>query len=117
MAQPLVESYRFGRMVLGGKVYERDLIVTPQGVLSPWWRKEGHLLTLEDLGEAAQAEVDCVVIGTGYSGAMEVLDEVVEHFRKRGLKVYVAPTRKAVEIYNELVRSGARVLAAFHLTC
>lgn len=91
--------------------------MTPSGVLSPWWRKEGHLLTLEDLGEAAEAQVDSVVIGTGYSGMMEVLDDVVEHFRKKGVKVYIADTRKAVEIYNQLVQKGAKVLAAFHLTC
>lgn len=117
MAQPLVEKYRFGTIVIGGKTYEKDVLVTPSGVLSPWWRKEGHLLALEDLGEAAGAEVDCVVIGTGYNGMMEILDEVVEHFRRRGLKVYVADTRKAVEVYNQLVRGGARVLGAFHLTC
>ncbi len=117
MAQALVEEYRFGRIVIGGKAYERDLIVTPSGVLSPWWRKEGHLLTLEDLGEAAEAQVDSVVIGTGYSGMMEVLDDVVERFRKKGVKVYIADTRKAVEIYNQLVQKGAKVLAAFHLTC
>ncbi len=117
MAQALVEEYRFGRIVIGGKVYERDLIVTPSGVLSPWWRKEGHLLTLEDLGEAAEAQVDSAVIGTGYSGMMEVLDEVVEHFKKKGVKVYIANTRKAVETYNRLVQKGDKVLAAFHLTC
>ena len=117
VAQPLVGEYRFGRIVVGGRVYERDVLVTPSGVLSPWWRREGHLLALEDLGEAASADVDCVVVGTGYSGMMEVLDEVVEHFRRRGVKVYIADTRRAVELYNQLVRSGARVLGAFHLTC
>lgn len=117
MAQALVEGYRFGRIKIGGKVYERDVIVTPSGVICPWWRKEGHLLTLEDLREAAEAQVDGVVIGTGYSGMMEVLDEVVEHFKKKGVKVYIADTRKAVEIYNQLVQAGAKVIAAFHLTC
>ncbi|MEM0024216.1 MAG: Mth938-like domain-containing protein [Thermofilaceae archaeon] len=118
MPQPLVEAYSFGRLKLGGRVYERDLIVTPSRILSDWWRREGHLLTLEDLADVAETEkIDSVVIGTGYSGAMEVLDEVLEHFRRKSVEVYVANTRKAVEIYNELVKAGRRVLGAFHLTC
>lgn len=104
-------------MKIGGKVYERDLIITPTGVLSPWWRREGHLLTLDDLREAIDAPVECAVIGTGYSGAVRVLDEVVKHFESKGVEVYVADTRRAVRTYNELVKLGRRVLGAFHLTC
>lgn len=117
MGQPLVESYRFGRITLKGRAYERDLIVTPEGVLHPWWRMEGHLLSLEDLGDAANADVKHVVIGTGYYGAMRVEERVVEHFKRRGAEVYVADTREAVRVYNELVQRGERVLGAFHLTC
>jgi len=117
VAQPLVEEYTFGRIKLGGRVYGRDLVVTPSGVIHPWWRREGHLLALDDLREVLEVEADCLVIGTGYSGAMDVLDEVVEYFRGRGVEVYVAGTREAVRVYNELVKAGRRVIAAFHLTC
>lgn len=75
------------------------------------------MLVLEDLKDALADEVDCVVIGTGYAGAMEVADEVIEYFKSRGKEIYIANTRKAIEIYNELVKAERRVLGAFHLTC
>ena len=117
MAQPLVDEYEFGRIVLDGRTYERDVIVTPSRVVSPWWRREGHALVLDDLREVAEEEVEHVVIGTGYSGMVKVSREVLEFFRKRGVEVHVADTRRAVKIYNELVRKGFRVMGAFHLTC
>jgi len=115
--QPLIEEYSFGRMKMGGRVYTRDLIVTPEGVVDNWWREEGHVLKVKDLEPVLGVNVDCVVIGTGYSGAMRVLDEVVQHFSSKGVEVHVADTRRAVRIYNELVRAGRKVLGAFHLTC
>lgn len=115
--QHLIEEYRFGRMVVGGRAYTSDLIITPSGILSPWWRREGHLLELRDLGELKDSDVEHVVVGTGYSGMMEILGEVIDYFKARGVRVYVADTRKAVELYNALVKEGRRVLGAFHLTC
>lgn len=112
-----IEEYKFGKMRIAGKVYNSDLVITPSGILSPWWRREGHLLELKDLGELKDLDVEHVVIGTGYNGMMEVLDELTDYFKARGVKVYVADTRKAVELYNTLVEKGSKVLGAFHLTC
>lgn len=117
MTQPLIESYTFGRMVVGGKEYGRDLIITPNHVVSPWWREEGHKVTLKDLEEVINLDVECIVIGTGYSGLVEVSEDVIRYCRERGVRIYIADTRKASEIYNELVRRGAKVIGAFHLTC
>lgn len=91
--------------------------MTPSGVISPWWRKVGHLLTLDDLKAVEGVEVDAVVIGTGYDGMMKVPKDVSEYFRQNGVEVYIFDTREAVEVYNDLVRRGKRVLGAFHLTC
>ncbi|MEM1509925.1 MAG: Mth938-like domain-containing protein [Thermofilaceae archaeon] len=115
--QHRIEEYKFGKIVIAGKAYSSDLIITPRGVLSPWWRGEGHLLKLKDFGELKNSDIEYVVIGTGYNGMMEVLEEVTDYFKAKGVKVYIADTRKAVELYNILVEEGRRVLGAFHLTC
>ncbi|NPA98635.1 MAG: hypothetical protein GXO43_04580 [Crenarchaeota archaeon] len=115
--QPLIKSYSFGRIVVGDKIFTRDIIILPDKIISDWWRKEGHRLQHEDLGEAGRADADAVVIGTGYYGLMRVDREVVEYFRNKGLDVFVAETGRAVEKYNELVKQGKRVIALFHLTC
>jgi len=115
--QPIIRSYSFGRIVVGDKAFTHDIIILPDKIISDWWRKEGHRLQLDDLGEAGRVDADAVVIGTGYYGLMRVDDEVVEYFRNKGLEVYIDETGKAVEKYNELVKQGKRVIALFHLTC
>ncbi|RMG02102.1 MAG: hypothetical protein D6726_08240, partial [Nitrospirae bacterium] len=73
-----IESYSFGRIVIGGNTYTKDVIVLPDGVFSPWWRKEGHLLHMEDLAEVFPVNPAVLIIGTGYSGVMRVPDSVIE---------------------------------------
>ncbi len=117
MAQPKIDYYDFGVMVVGGKEYRSDLIITPKKVVSDWWRLEGHRLQIPDVRDYLLEDADEVVIGTGYSGLMSVDDDVIQAFKKRGKEVHVARTREAVRIYNELVDKGKKVLAFFHLTC
>ncbi|RLG79178.1 MAG: hypothetical protein DRO13_06325 [Thermoprotei archaeon] len=117
MKQPLIEHYSFGRIVVGGREYGRDIVITPTRIVDGWWRAEGHRLQLEDVREYLDVDADVVVIGTGYNGFMRVEREVVEEFAKRGREVYVDYTKEAVKVYNELVGLGKKVLAFFHLTC
>ncbi len=53
-----IDSYSFGRIVINGKTYTSDVIIYPGRVDASWWRKEGHLLQLEDVAEALQAKPD-----------------------------------------------------------
>ncbi len=115
--QPRIDYYDFGVIVIDGKEYRHDVIITPKGVKSDWWRLEGHRLQLPDVRDYLAESVDAVVIGTGYSGLMRVDREVVEEFRKRGIEVYIDRTTRAVEVYNKLVSEGKRVMAFLHLTC
>jgi hypothetical protein len=36
-----LEDYSFGRIVVDGEEQTRDLIVTPDRVVTNWWRREG----------------------------------------------------------------------------
>jgi len=117
LPQPLVDDYEFGYIVIDGKGYRHDVIITPTRVIANWWRLEGHRLQIPDVRDYLAEDVEAVVIGTGYDGLMRVDPEVVEEFKKRGVEVYIAKTREAVEIYNGLVRRGKKVLAFLHLTC
>ncbi len=117
MGQVLIDDYGFGEIVVGGRFFESDLIITPSGVKSDWWRLEGHRLQLADVRDYLLEKADYVVIGTGYYGRMSVDDEVVKAFEEAGKKVIIANTREAVRKYNELVSRGFRVIAFLHLTC
>jgi len=111
----VIESYSFGRMVIGGKVYEADLIIVGEEILPNWWRKEGHSLCPDDLKVVVQRKPEILVIGTGAYGAMDVPYKTEEFLEKQGIEVIWKPTAEAVEIFNSL--SGRKKAGAFHLTC
>jgi len=115
--QPLIEHYDFGEIVVGGREYNHDIVIHPEGILSDWWRVEGHRLQLVDVRDFLSVKVDVVIIGTGYDGVMRVDNEVIEAFKKSGAEVHVLKSRQAVRKYNEEVSKGRRVLLLIHLTC
>lgn len=112
-----VEFYGFGKIKIDGRTYREDLIILPDRILESWRRIRGHELRLDDLKEILGADIEYLIIGTGYYGMMKVLDEVIEHFKKRDVKVIAKPSKEACETYNELVNAGRRVALALHLTC
>ncbi|HIC96579.1 TPA: hypothetical protein EYP12_08160, partial [Candidatus Bipolaricaulota bacterium] len=59
-----------------------------------------------------------VVLGKGRYGLVTVPEEVIEALKDQGIEVLVRNTKEACEVYNELVESEPkRVAAALHLTC
>jgi hypothetical protein len=111
----MIESYNFGRIKLNNTEYTSDVIIFPDRVLHPWWRKEGHLLHIEDIEEVLNYKPEILIIGTGYSGVMRVPAEIVKKLQSMGIQVVVQKTTEAVKTYNSL-ESGKKV-AALHLTC
>ena len=112
-----ITGYRFGKIEIDGQTYNSDVIVTPERVVSSWWRREGHSLAVTDLGEAMAARPAVLVIGTGYYGRMEVPDETRHYLREQGVRLHEARTGDAVKQFNRLQKEYARVVAALHLTC
>jgi len=113
----VIDSYDFGRIVIDGKQYTSDLIIFPTRVMSGWWRKEGHRLHIDDLNDVVKEKGEVLIIGTGHSGLMKVPTETKGFMESKGFELIVQPTEKACKTYNGLVKSGKRVIAAFHLTC
>ena len=112
-----IDTYRFGEMVVEGVTYHNDIIVFPQYVLDSWWRKKGHEVHFEDLGEIwKQKDTEVLVIGKGEPGYMDINLETKKVLESRGVEVVVLPTKQAWKAYNTL-RETRTVVGAFHLTC
>ena len=114
---PVIESYSFGSMVIDGVRYTKDVIIFPDGsILNPWWRKQGHVLTPDDLRELLSAEPEIIVCGIGAMGVMRPAAKLQEYLAGRNINFIVQKSGQAVETYNNL--SGKkRVGGCFHLTC
>ncbi|MFN3396674.1 MAG: Mth938-like domain-containing protein [Thermodesulfovibrionales bacterium] len=114
-----IDHYSFGRITINGRSYTSDVIIYPERVDSSWWRKEGHLLQPDDLVEIIAAKPDILIVGTGFSGVMEVPKETIDYINRKGIVVYIEKTSKAVELFNRLKKekTGKIIIAALHLTC
>ena len=112
----MIESYGFGRMIIGGKTYTSDLIVSQDRIVPDWWRKSGHQLCLEDIQEILRLKPEILIVGTGALGVLKVQPNVSQHLRDLGIELIVKNTKKAVQIFNSLI-SRKNVVGAFHLTC
>jgi hypothetical protein len=112
-----IESYSFGRMVIDGTSYTKDVIIYPDGrILSPWWRNQGHILEVIDLKELIAAEPEIIVCGTGAMGVMRPTDALIEYLEGCNIEFIAQKSSRAVETYNKL--SGSKkVGGCFHLTC
>lgn len=111
-----IDSYSFGRMVIGGELYTADVIIYPDRVDGDWWREEGHLLKPVDLKEVVSASPDLLVVGTGYYGVMKISPDLPGYLKGIGIKLTASPTPEAWRLFNDLVERK-RVVGAFHLTC
>ncbi len=115
----MIESYKFGTIIVNGKRYDSDLIILPDRIIDGWWRKEGHRLHVEDLREILELKPkpEVLVLGTGYHGLVKVPQEVIDTLESEGIEPVVEHTKKAAQTFNKLLKSRNQVAAAFHLTC
>jgi len=115
----LIDSYRFGTVVVSERSWTSDVIIFPDRVIDGWQRREGHRLYVEDLKDALNAESrpKSLVVGTGHLGLMKVSSEVEEALRTRRVGFMAQRTKQACQTFNDLVESGRRAVAELRLTC
>lgn len=112
-----IDSCLFGSIVIDGEKYTSDLVIYPDGDIDDsWWRKSGHSLLSDDIGNLIKSKPDVIVAGTGFSGLMKPEKELEGLLREKGVKFISESNQKAMKIYNELSLKE-RVGACFHLTC
>jgi hypothetical protein len=116
IATPEIGSYAFGRIVVDGAPYLRDLIIYPDRVDAGWRREESHSLAMGDLAGVIAARPEVLVVGRGAFRRMQVPSDTRKALRDAGIELIVEATRPACATYNRL-RTARRVVAALHLSC
>lgn len=112
-----IESYSYGQMTIDGQIYRKDLIVFRDRIIPDWWRKEGHLLSIEDLSEVIEAQPQTLIIGTGDSGFMRVPLTVKLALKEKNIELITKDTHRSAQLFNQQSQMGKNVVGAFHLTC
>jgi len=111
-----IDSYDFGLIVIDGVAYRQDLLIWPGRIKRDWWRRQAHLLQLDDVAEALAADPQVLVAGTGQPGRMRVDPSLEVFLKDKDIELVVLPTGEACRMINSLA-GKRRVAAALHLTC
>ena len=112
----MIDAYDFGRIVIDAKTFTSDVIIFPDRVEDNWWRKDGHVLHIEDVESIVKEQPEVLIVGTGKYGVMTVPSQTRAYIESNGIELIVAPTDYACNVYNE-VSKAKKVVAALHLTC
>ena len=113
----MIDSYSFGRIVIDGKKFDSDCIVSHNSVNASWWRKSGHELSIEDIRKIIEKEKpEAIVVGKGKYGLMKILKETEDYLKEHGIEIHSGKTDEAVKIYND-ISQDKKVVGFFHLTC
>jgi len=114
----MIDEYSFGKMVVDGEVYNKDLIITPKKVIPNWWRGKGHKLQLNDIQEVLEKyQPEILVVGKGKFGMLKVTDEVTTYLNEHNIELHEKDSGKATQKFNKFLHRGKNVIGAFHLTC
>jgi hypothetical protein len=114
------ELVSFGRLELDGEVLDHDVVIErgiarkrKKGPSKPLRDRYGHtpLSAEEQIPWSARV----LVIGTGASGQLPVMDEVVEEARRRGVRLVTLPTADACRLLND--SPDGDIAAILHVTC
>ena len=112
-----IEDCAFGSMIIDGKIYTSDLLIYPDGsIFTPWRRRSGHRLALDDIKELIEAGPEVIIAGTGMSGLMTPDRDLLKRLSRKGILFVSEKNRKAAQVFNQRLHGG-NVAACFHLTC
>ena len=110
----------FGVLLVDGQRFDHDVVISRGRVTKRdkkpskrYGDRFGHT-PLSDR-EAIPWSGDRLVIGTGFSGRLPVMDEVLQEAERRGIEVVAMPTREACRLLED-TRSDD-VNAILHVTC
>jgi hypothetical protein len=110
----------FGTIEIDGRRYDHDVVIQhgqvrkrKKGPSKAYRGRYGHTPLSAD--EAIPWSGGRLIIGTGASGALPVLPEVMEEAQRHGIEVVVVPTEAACALLRDT--DDDDVAAILHVTC
>jgi len=120
----MIEEYHFGSITIDGKTYNHDVEVLWTGEVLKWWRKESHIIDVEDIKRAVDQNPDTIILGTGAYGVAKVTAKTQRFITEKGIKLIIDKTEEATKTFNIICQESKeetgeqnKVIGLFHLTC
>ena len=119
--KPIIDHTEFGTITIDGTVFDHDVLILPDGEVKKRKKKlskaiygPSHTLSLDEAKYVYKPGTARLIIGTGQYDNVRLSNEAADYFKRKGCQVDLAPTPKAIEIWNE---ADGAVLGLFHVTC
>jgi hypothetical protein len=116
-----INATTFGSITIDGKTYEHDVVIRLDGEVVKRKKKlskklygTSHTLSKDEAKFVFEKGCDQLILGSGQIGNVRLSAEAESYFDKKGCKVIVQPTPKAIQLFN---RSNAKKIGLFHVTC
>lgn len=120
VTSPRVTHLSWGHLEIQGGESFKDVKLFPGGAREWDWRETGTRhspgIQPEDVEELVRNGATTVILARGMWGRLRVPLDTLESLRRKGVRVHVAKTKEAVQLYNE-TRSTEPVGALVHTTC
>ena len=118
---PRINDLSWGRMAIDGVGTGKDFKLWPGGGREWDWTETGthHEPGIQpaDVEELLANGSQAIVLTRGMLLRLQTCSETMSFLEAKGIAVYVAETKKAAKIYNDLASRDDAVGGLFHSTC
>ncbi len=118
---PRISELSWGRMAIDGVGTGKDFKLWPGGGREWDWTETGthHVpgILPADVEELLANGSQVIVLTRGMLLRLRTCSETMSFLEAKGIAVYVAETKEAAQIYNDLASRGDAVGGLFHSTC
>ena len=113
----MIDSTEFGSITVGGRTYYSDVLIDWNGRVEEVKLQTRHLFDEPDFSKIKERRPEILIVGTGQSGLVEVSEKVKKTCEELGIELKEAPSKEAIELFNEALREGKKAIAFIHVTC
>ncbi len=107
----MIDEIKFGVIKVDGKTYDSDIIIYPNNEITPWWRKEGMRVQLDDLSKAIALKPKRIIIANGLYRMLSVSPNIRLAIEEKEIHLEIYQTLQAVDEYNKLPDKNEVVFA------
>jgi hypothetical protein len=110
-----IDDYSYGRVRIGDRVYEDDMVVYPDKVEPHWFHREEERVTPLDIRDVLDYRPDMLIIGQGDSPVMELTPDTKQRLDELGIPWVARATGEAVLLFNEYQPLYKKVVGILHV--
>jgi hypothetical protein len=119
--KPEIDSTVFGSITIENETYEHDVVIRLDGTIKKRKKKlskevygTSHKISLAEAKFVYEQGAQCLVLGSGQNGMVELSDEASQYFKEKGCRVLLFPTPEAIDAWH---KAKGPTIGLFHVTC